>query len=284
MRRFVLADKRTGEVTFEGVEANKNQPCWVCEHTHKVPSWCLVDADRQICICQRISSKHKVGDAGWWHSKDQSSVVAQVYYRPVELPPDKDWSPEWALAVTRSNAAHKDRLAEELGIPAEQLNQSVEIGWAGRGWAFKMTNTQGVCCGIKLRLEGGGKLCEIGSRLGLVFNRNYTAKGELVITEGESDMVVANIWGFNSAGRPSCSSCSAQISEISKGRDVILAADRDDAGIVGAQRLKRSIEKRAKSCTIVVPPEGNKDLRSWYLSGEGTAERFKWLVKSSRGY
>ena len=292
MKVFTLADKYTGEITFEGVEANRNLPCWVCEHAHKTPSWCLVDAQRRVCICQRIQSERRVGDAGWWHGQSSTTLKAIQGNRqphskpflgkkPIQSVDKIEWTQLWATCKAACKPEDVVRLHRSLGLPLETILH-MEVGNYFGAWAFAMRDIQGLMCGIKLRYESGKKVCVTGSNLGLVYPTTYRQDDRnLCVTEGESDCMVASRWGMNTVGKPSCSSCRNHVAAIAKRKDVIIIADRDDAGKAGALDLKRTLAHIAKSCTIILPP--CKDLRMWAQQG-ATQNELHWLIKSVRGY
>jgi DNA primase len=154
----------------------------------------------------------------------------------------------------------------------------------GGSWAFAMRDPSGNVCGIKLRNKDGTKSCVRGSRLGLIQTRTFDRQASAVlVTEGESDAFVASHWGFNAVGRPGAKACSTHLASLCKGKDVILMADRDPAGMDGARMLAADIRKRCKSCVIVTPPPSCKDLREWHAAS-GTAQSLNWLIRSSRGW
>ena len=288
MKEFILHDRRTGEVIFDGTEANRSQPCWVCQHKHKNPSWCLVDATRRVCICQRVSSDRRIGDAGYWHGDSTSEWVRTA--EPYLVKQTKqagsvniDWQSVWDRMVQAMTAELAADLAYQLKLPIEYISQ-IEIGWChtSKAWAFLMRDEQGLMCGIKLRLLNGKKICVKGSRLGLVYGSTFdSSKRDLFVTEGESDCMVASGLGFNAVARPSCSSCRDHIYKLALRKNVVVCADNDPAGKAGAAELVKAICKAVESVITIKP--ATKDLRSWYLSGI-TKDEMHWLVKSIRGF
>jgi hypothetical protein len=281
-RTFQLVDRQTGEVTFDGVEASAKHPCWVCEHMHRRQSWCLVDPVRRICICPRVESERRVGDAGWWHGPDSAAGVT-VCWKP-KAEPAVDMTAEWDSCRARVTTADYVHLAEALGLRPIDFPVWVELGMHWGAWAFAMRDAAGKVCGIKLRGRDGSKWCMKGSRLGLIFPRTYDpAAKEVLVTEGESDAITAASWGLNAVARPGAKACTTHLELICRGKQVTLMADRDPAGMDGARLLAADIRKRAKVCTIVTPPPGIKDLRAWHLEG-GTATELAWLIRAARGW
>jgi hypothetical protein len=286
MRSFQLVDKRTGEVTFDGQEATRLHPCWVCEHLHQRQSWCLIDDVRGIVICPRVESDRRIGDAGWLHHKSEASgsLATAAVTRKVADEVKVNMEQEWQKCRDRVTTADYVHLAEALGMKPIDFPVWIELGMYFGAWAFAMRDPSGCVCGVKLRGKDGAKWCMKGSRLGLIYARTFDKSlPELIVTEGESDALVAASWGFNAVARPGAKSCTTHLEAICRGKSVVLVADRDAAGMDGARMLASDLRKRCKNCTIVTPPPGVKDLRAWMVSG-GSAEELAWLVRSSRGW
>lgn len=282
MRTFQLIDKRTGVVVFDGVEASRKYPCWVCEQHHDTPSWCLVDVARRVCICPRVESPKRIGDAGWWHGPD--AVGGRVVEWKPNDSPQVDFEDIWNKCRARVTTADYVHLAEALGMSTTAFPVWVELGMYWSAWAFAMHDPSGKVCGVKLRHGDGSKSCIKGSRLGLIKPRTFDASEQSVlVTEGESDALIAASWGFNAVGRPGAKSCTTHLETIGRGKDVVIVADRDPAGMDGARMLAADLRKRTKSCTIVTPPPGFKDLRDWHGRG-GTSEQLAWLLRAARGW
>ena len=280
---FILKDKRTGEISFEGTEANRNNPCWICADTHKNPSWCLVDRARGVCICPRVPSQKKIGDAGYWHGTGDTAAPKLKFERVKVAPVEQiDFGGMWRGMLDQATPADLDALAVTLGIDRDYIN-ALEVGTTAGAWAFAMRDEGGNICGIKLRIRADNKkICVRGSRLGLVWSKRFNRTDKtLVVTEGESDCMVAAGWGMNAVARPSCSSCRAHVARLAKSKEVLIVADRDAAGKAGAQELRLALKPVAKSVVVIYPP--CKDLRQWTREG-GTLKAFDWLVRSMRGY
>ncbi len=273
-----LVDKKTGEVTFEGARVSRALPCPICSHLHSRQGWCVVDVGRGLAICPRVESPKRIGEAGWLHGATLPTgahVLRSVRPTPTQA---VDWASAWQRAVSACAQGDRDRLSTTLGVSVDSL----EIGMVDGSWAVAMYGNDDKICGIKLRTPSGKKLCVTGSRLGLIVPRTYDRSlHELWVTEGESDCVVCAHLGFNAVGRTGCQSSVQQIVGRSRGKNVVLVADRDEAGQTGASALKRAIGSLAKSCVVVTP--NSKDLRSWYLAG-ATTQDLCWRVQSIRGW
>ena len=271
-----LVDRQTGEVTFDGKRVSRSFPCPICSHLHTRQGWCVVDAQRGLAICPRVESPKRIGEAGWLHGAQipTGSFVVRSALREERV----DWTQAWAQAVADCTDSDKARLAESLGVVVD----TVDIGMVDGSWAVAMWGSDDQICGIKLRTTAGKKICVTGSRLGLIIPRTYDRSlPDLFITEGESDCIVCSHFGFNTIGRTGCRSSVQQIVDRSRGKNVVIVADKDEAGQTGANALKSAIGRMARSCFVVTP--NAKDLRSWYLTG-ATKQDLLWRTKSVRGW
>lgn len=290
MRTFMLTDKRTGEVVFDGVEASRSLPCWVCGDRHRNQGWCLLDVQRRVAICPRVESQRRIGEAGWWHgdgARDASAALVR-HSNPAREESSIDWGARWSDAVQARRDSDVAALASSLGLSPETVAESIEVGIERNPsgerscWAFAMRDAAGAVCGLKLRMSDGRKLCAKGSRLGIIRARGFSSgSGDLYITEGESDLMVAAGWGLNAIARPGCRSCVQIISSMARGKRVVVVSDSDDAGRSGAVALRDALKVRARDVSVVFPEY--KDLREWHANGGG-AEDLAWLVRSVRGY
>jgi len=290
MRTFMLTDRRTGEVVFDGVEASRSLPCWVCGDRHRNQGWCLLDVERRVAICPRVESQRRIGEAGWWHGDGSKASSASLvsHSRTAREESSIDWAARWSDAVQAARQSDVAALAASLRLTPEAVGASIEVGiernQSGERscWAFAMRDASGSVCGLKLRMSDGRKLCAKGSRLGIIRSRGFSSgSGDLYITEGESDLMVAAGWGLNAIARPGCRSCVQIISAMSRGKRVVIVSDLDDAGRSGALALRDALKGRARDVSVVLPEF--KDLREWHCNG-GTADDLAWLVRSVRGY
>ena len=273
---FTLSDRRTGEVVFEGERASRTLPCPVCGDLHRTQGWCLVDRTRGLAICPRVQSSKRIGDAGWLHGDGMPSVQA-LAYRPSVEQAVIDFAPRWQAARRVATEAHRQRLASALGLPLSTVD-TVEVGIDGEAWVFAMHGSDGEVCGLKVRTFDGRKMCVKGSRLGVIVPRAFKPnKRDLMVTEGESDLMVAAAWGFNAIGRAGCQSSVQQIAAMAAGKCVVLVADSDAAGKEGAARLCEACLATATTCRIVTPP--CKDLREWHKQG-ATSQDLSWRLRS----
>lgn len=275
-----LIDRKTGEVAFDGQRVSRACPCPICGHLHKNQSWCLVDKARGLTICPRVESRRRIGDAGWLHGDGAERHEAVMVCRQKAIAAI-DFGDRWKSAAVKASIESIERLASALSLPVASV-AAIDIGVEGGSWVFPMWSNDGQCCGLKVRTSDGRKLCATGSRIGVMKSKSFDArKASLVITEGESDLMVAAAWGFNAVARAGCQSCVQQLTEMARAKDVLIIADNDAAGKDGAAKLGKAMGNRAKSVIIVEPPV--KDLRAWAQSG-ATKVDLLWRVKSKRGY
>lgn len=275
-----LIDRRTGEITFDGVRVNRGRPCWVCGHLHKTQSWCLVDDARGLAVCPRVESDKKIGDAGWLHRRDGTMPDrVEVRHALRHNPPTREFGNDWQAALRAATPQDTDALAQALKLPVATV-ATVDIGawrWrshgdeAAQGWCFAMRGEAGAIIGLKVRTFDGRKLCATGSRLGLIYGKAFDpGKPTLVVTEGESDLMVAASWGLNAVARPGCKAATQTVAALARGKRVMLITDNDQAGRDGAESLRQAIEPRAKEVVMVTPPV--KDLRAWAQAGATKAD------------
>ena len=283
MNHLVLADRKTGEVAFEGRRVSRALPCPICSHLHRTQSWCLVDAARGLAICPRVESDRRIGDAGYLHRTDGGTLdPARVVVRRPERPDPADlgWlQPRYADALTQTRAAE---LADRWGTSVDTL-RAIGCGWDGAAWTFPMHQGARIV-GFRRRLLDGGKVCRTGSRLGLMLPAGRTApRGSLFVVEGESDLAASLDLGLDAVARPGCRVCEDLVVPLAKGRDAVIVADADAPGMEGASSLRLRLLKIARSVVIVRPPGRHKDLRDWVRAG-GTRESLRFIVTSLRGF
>ena len=78
------------------------------------PDWCLIAKDGNACICARIQSNQRVGDAGWLH-KNENNYLFSLF--PTIKKPQV---PQQALLVSPAELDKVYRgLIAELGLSGE---------------------------------------------------------------------------------------------------------------------------------------------------------------------
>ena len=98
------------------VPVSAAKPCPVC----KKPDWCLVAPDGSACLCQRVESPKRRGDAGWLHRLGGPETRVAGKAKPSK-PVDS--------AKTRAGLpASREALAEKLGLPVAALDAIPLLG------------------------------------------------------------------------------------------------------------------------------------------------------------
>jgi hypothetical protein len=212
---------------------------------------------------------------------------AQLMPRRVVLGSRRESSINWNELRAEARAALQPNnlkaIVMNLGVLASSLDR-LEVGClqppalSARGmkvssgvWTFPMRDGDDVIVGIRLRLWSGAKLSVKGSRVGLFVPRGLNnAPDRLLITEGESDCAALLDLGFETVGRPSCSSGGKHVVRLVQRvtpHEVVIVADNDDAGRDGARDLVAELRPHCSRIRVVCPPGGIKDAREWKRRG-----------------
>jgi 5S rRNA maturation endonuclease (ribonuclease M5) len=146
--------------------------------------------------------------------------------------------------------------------------EALGIAWSNEGnaWAFPMYDGDDRVIGIRLRSESGKKWAVTGSRAGIFVPLEFATRRRIVICEGPTDTAAAMSLALAAIGRPSCSGGDEYIRrycERAECDEVVIFADRDNVGRVGAEKLARELRIRTK----IIAPHGKKDVREWVKSG-----------------
>ena len=164
-----------------------------------------------------------------------------------------------------------------LGLTADSLLR-LGIGWVAEYgvWSFPMCDGAGNICGIQLRPENGNRWTMRGTKNGMFIpTRPNLPDARLMICEGVSDTAAALDLGFdNVIGRVNCTGGVELVTEFvrrTKPAKIVIMADRDRAGIVGANALATPLLVYAP-IHVVAPPEQAKDLREWTRQGATQAD------------
>lgn len=253
------------------VRVSRELHCPRCDH----PDWCLVSRDRSACICQRIESDKRLGDAGWLHKLAD----------PIGLPTPM-WTDQPApLPKISFGALHEeccanlhagDDLHLKLGLTIDSLYR-MGLGWhRGHGcWTFPMMDRNSRIIGLRTRFPDGRKACIVGSRTGLFIPIGLAAT-ETYIVEGPTDCAALLGLGMNAIGRPSNTGGHDEMVALieRKGiRSVVILYDRDAPKSIaektttnGAKRLAASLVAIGVLVRLFRPPH-HKDVRQWVNDG-----------------
>jgi hypothetical protein len=283
--RLVLANRNTGEVEFVGVAVSRTRPCPICGK----PDWCLIDSERGLALCPRVSDgclrgagghERKLPDGGWLHrfGHHTKPVNPLICWEPETTAPTIDAS--GYCKDYRENLEPEDtrRLGEALGVTPASLDR-LELGWNGYAYSFPMRGPDDAVIGVRLRDIKGNKWAMRGSKNGLFIPRGVKGGGhsQLIIVEGPTDCAAALDLGFSAIGRPSCSGAVDMTQKFCRGCDVVIVANNDTAksrpdgsqfwpGQEGAAILANALLSSARSVKVIFPGDC-KDVREWLNQG-----------------
>ena len=105
-----------------------------------------------------------------------------------------------------------------------------------------------------------------------------------VVCEGEKDMIVARSNGFNAITLTggSQSSVQAEYFDYFKDRDVYICYDNDDAGVRGAKKLYKDLQRHCKNVYVVdiskVCTENKEDVTDFFVKYDKNHDDFKELL------
>lgn len=114
-----------------------------------------------------------------------------------------------------------------------------------------------------------------------IWKKDYRAT---IICEGEKDMIVARSQGFNAITLTggSQSSLQSEYFEYFKDRDVYICYDNDDAGVRGAKKLYKDIQKHCKNVYVAdissVCVEPKEDITDFFVKYNKDYDAFKYLL------
>lgn len=161
--------------------------------------------------------------------------------------------------------------SKSLGVDVTSLKQ-LGARWCAEktAWAFPMHDERRRVVGIRFRTEDGNKFAASGSRSGAFIPSGLDSDSTLFVCEGPTDTAAALSIGLQAVGRPSCTGASdiiAAMLQAGKRRKVVIVADNDNPGWVGAKQLRDRIIGVVKSVSIIVAEPPHKDMRAWVRSG-----------------
>lgn len=166
------------------------------------------------------------------------------------------------------------RAASLIDLTSEPLLRLL-VGWSptNRATTWPMRNGSGEIIGIRLRCPETAKKWAIkGSIAGLFYSLdllNTEHPKRLWIVEGPTDCAAMLSLGFHAVGCPSAGGGSDLLLELCRRvmpGEIVIVADRDQAGFRGAEKLADALLIIAP-IRIVSPPIGMKDARAWVTSG-----------------
>ena len=258
---------------------SKRRPCPVC----RKPDWCLFSGPANApsaAICARVESRKRCGEAGWLHVLRDDGPVWAPWRRTIRKAvkmmreterPGIDFGKLAAECQASIEPEALGRLADNLGLSVESLRR-LGVGWSAqhRAVTFPMKDPSGRTLGIRLRLPSGRKLAVKGGKEGLFIPSELEPGGRLLIAEGPTDTAALLDFGFQAVGRPSCSGGTRHLVGLVRRLQpagVVVAADGDPPGRLGAGRLASTLAAYAATVRTIQPPDGLKDVRDWRQAG-----------------
>jgi hypothetical protein len=249
---------------------SRTHPCPKCGKR----KWCLVSKDGRVCICPRVPSAKRCGEAGFLHRLTDDPAGHRRLVRTVRLTDAQtDFGPLAAQYRDALDAGRRYQLARQLGVSEATLSK-LGVGWCALydAYSFPMADAGGRIVGIRLRRPGGTKFAVPGSREGLFLPTGTVSAGiRLLICEGATDAAALLDLGYEHvAGRPSCTGGIKLLCELMQHRrpdDVAVIADADEPGRRGADNLATALICYAPAVRVIVPPGGAKDLRDYLKTG-----------------
>jgi DNA primase len=106
-----------------------------------------------------------------------------------------------------------------------------------------------------------------GGHEGLFVPSELPAGGLLLVTEGPTDCAAMLTLGFPAGGRPSCRGGVEPVCGLARGRPVVIVADADEPGRLGADALAIVLARLCPAVRVIRPPDGVKDARAWLQRG-----------------
>jgi hypothetical protein len=178
------------------------------------------------------------------------------------------------MAASCNDAARDndiEYLVWDLGVSAHGLKR-LGVGWSAehRAYTFPMRAPSGRVVGIRLRLRDGRKLSVRGGHEQLFVPQALAICGPLLIAEGPTDTAAILDLGFDAIGRPSCTGGTRHVIDYCKihlPTDVVVVADNDLPGRLGAERLAEALVAYVPNLKLVTPPIQHKDIRAWKRAG-----------------
>lgn len=253
----------------EWIRVTRHNPCPCCRKN----DWCMIHISGDVAICPRTpdGAIKDLGEAGYLHRLRESETKHRLPREkfPVRPPPPPS-NLNWERIVGRCCDDLDPGLAEVaangLGIKFNTLDR-MHMGQDGKDrLTFPMFNEASDPIGIRVRDMDGRKWAYSGSRNGLFIPKRLRGEGVLVICEGPTDTAAMLDLGYDAIGRPSCTGALDMTVKFCQRKDVVIMADADGPGLMGATKLADALWGPKRSVKIVSPPY-NKDVREWLKSG-----------------
>lgn len=183
-------------------------------------------------------------------------------------------------------------MTDERGLSIETLKEFC-IGHDGHRFTIPVTDEDGKLVNVRRydphAKNAKDKMVSWGAGWGAVriFRPDLLKKydEEVIISEGELDMMVAHQYGLpvvtHTAG---AMTFKPEWAELFKGRDVFICYDEDDTGTKGAIKAARLLRSYANNVYIVKLGTGEKggDLTDYFVKMGQTAKQFRAIMSQAR--
>lgn len=134
-----------------------------------------------------------------------------------------------------------------------------------------MYDERGRIIGCRLRRPDGSKWAVKGSIQGL-FVPDGLDDDLMFVVEGASDTAAMIGIGLNAIGKPSAIGCDGMLQTMLSGRDVVVVADDDRIGFLGAARTADALRHVSSRVRLMYMFAQNKDVREWINEGASAAD------------
>ena len=194
------------------IRVRRDTRCPICGRA----DWCLISPDEDACICARIESDKRCGDAGWLHRISERVYLPSQLIAPAKPDCNIDWTKRDQGFHENMNGLAWQKLSTDLGICIATLQQ-MGWGWSAvhQCWTVPMRNGAGEIIGIRTRHLDGSKRAVPGSKSGLFFVPESIRGSTLIICEGPTDSAALIELGFDGVvGRPSCRGGTAHLLDL----------------------------------------------------------------------
>lgn len=118
-------------------------------------------------------------------------------------------------------------------------------------------------------------LATAGSRRVLLPHPSTERSRELLLVEGEPDMIAARSRGLPAIALPGADAWQSDWAQLFTGRDVTIVMDADPEGRRAAERIAHDLHNHAQATVLDLAPERNDgyDLTDWVLDGTRSVPR-----------
>lgn len=248
------------------------------------PDYCLLHRSGRKCICTRMPSGKRMGEAGWLH------YVGPGVAKPTTLPK----RPKVHLPSSQVQdyldsgigSVHDDmymRLCRMLKLSTAAVWKLGTVYDIERAvLAFPMFNALSGPIGVRFRRSDGRKWSLKGGREGVFLPYAFNPYQPTFIAEGPTDSAALIDAGFaNVLGRPNCCGGTAIIQELLRecpATPIVILSDPDEPGVAGAERLVMSLPNPS----IVLA--GPSDIRQYVTRFSCRSDAREAILKVLEGY